>query len=387
MTDPRPTVARLREIVGQATPPCATLLVPFDPTREPFSGEGARRLRAARRTLDRRLEELGVDAERRKHFEEGLARTAEASTPPPDVRARAFLLWEDGAEAFGLPAEAADVQAEPRVVVGTGFALRPLLRAARHSGSFLVVAVSANRVALHASTEDGRDLRELARDDLPASLEDALGHDLGQRPDELQWHSTRAHGSAPTYHGQGGAADERHGDLERFHRVLGAALRDRLRGEERPVVIAADRTHQAALREEMAGLPVLEEGVVGSPDHRASHALAADAGEVVARWRAARDALLAEELERARARGKAAVGLEETLRAVAMGRAHRLFVPAVGAHPGRVDAAALRAVAPWGDEDLADELAALAIRQGGEVVPWEHGRPPAEGVDFAAVLR
>lgn len=386
MRDPRPTARRLRELIDAATPPCATVVVPLDPSRASIAGEGARRLRAARQALERRLEALSVEAPRREAFAKALEAADDETPPEHDVRARVFLVWEGGSERFGLGPGVLEPDGEPHALVGHGFALRPLLREARRATSFCVLAVSANRVALYASDDGGRSLRELPRAPLPASLEDALGGDLGQREANLQFHSTRGRGAAPTYHGPGGS-DEQNVDLERYHRALGAALRERLRDDERPLVLAADARHLPALREEAAGLPVLEEGIPGSPDHRPPHELAEEARAVVERWIAARDAALAGSLERARSRGKAAVGLEDTVRAVAMGRAHQVFVPAVGAHPGRIDASGLRAVAPWGDEDLADELAALALRQGGEVIPWEPGSPPADGVEFAAVLR
>lgn len=387
MADPRPTVARLRALVDRAQPPCATLFVPFDPKQESISGAGALHLRLAQETLARRLEELGLDQERRKRFAEALAGAADDSPPAPDLRARAFLVWEEEAVRFGLGTDEAVREGEARVAVGHGFALRPLLRAARRSRAFLVLTVSTNHVALYASDDDGRRLLELPREGIPESLEDALGRDLGQRQADLQFHSTRGRGEAPVYHGRGGAPDEGRTDLMRFHRVLGSTLRDRLREEERPIVLAAETRHHSALREEAGSLPILEEGIVGNVDHRPPHELAAEARERVVRWLDRREAESIAELERGRALGKAAIGLEETLRAVAMGRARLLFVPAVGAHPGRVDPTALRVVAPWGDEDLSDELATLALRQGGEVVPWEPGRPPADGVEFAAVLR
>lgn len=389
MTETHPSLARLRQLVEEVEPPCATVLIPCDPAREAFSEEFSLRLQTATRQLRRRLETLGVDAVRRKRFEEALAGAADTSPAGPDVRVRAFLVWEQGAAGFGLGEGAEDAVAsgEPSVRVAQSFALRPLLRAARRSRAFLLLAVSARRVALYAGDESGSRLDELPRDGLPASLEDALGHDLGQRQAGLQLHSSRGHGGAPVYHGGGGAPDEQKTDLERFHRVLGAALRERLRDDERPLVLAADRSHQPGLRDEAGGIRILDEGIEGNPDHRPEHELAREAAARVRRWLRRRDAELSDELERARGRGKAAVGLEETLRATAMGRTRLLLVPALAARPGRIDASALRPVAPWGDEDLCDELATLALRQGGDVVPWEPGHPPAEGVEFAAILR
>jgi len=382
--DPRPDLDTLRTIQEATRAPCATLFVPVDPTRESVSHAGALHMRAARDTLARRLASLGVDEARRAALDAPLEALRDEGPPPHDVRTRALLVQEDAGWRFGLTAE--EEPQEPRVVVGCSFALRPLLREARRQAAFRVLAVSARRVALFASRNEGRDLRELERGPLPASLEDALGHDLDQREAGLQAHSTRGHGRAATYHGQGGADDERSADLERFHRVLADALRERLAGAGEPLLLAADRRHQAGLRA-AAGELFLAEGIPGNPDERPSHELAAEAHARVARARATRDAEELEGLDKARARGKAVFGLEDTLEAAATGRVRRLFVPALGAHPGRVDASALRPVAPWADEDLADELAGLVLHHGGEVVPWEPGHPPADGVEFAAELR
>lgn len=379
--DPRPRLDRLRAILEAMQAPCATLFVPVDPAQESVSGAGTLRMRAAREALGARLEALDVDAGRRTALDARLEALRDGVPPPPDVRTRVLLIQEDAAWRFGLTTEE-----ERRVLVGRGFAWRPLLREARREASFLVLAVSARRVTLYASTDEGRDLRELPRGALPASLEDALGHDLEARP-ALQAHSTRAHGRAATYHGQGGADDERRVDLERFHRVLATALPQRLDASPPLLVLAADRSHQAGLRAAAGERTFLAEGIVGSPEPLPSHELAAEAHARVARALAQRDAEEAEELEKARGRGKAVFGLQHTLEATATGRVRRLFVPAVGAHPGRIDASALRAVAPWADEDLSDELAEQTLRHGGEVVPWEPGHPPADGVEFAAELR
>jgi hypothetical protein len=82
------------------------------------------------------------------------------------------------------------------------------------------------------------------------------------------------------------------------------------------------------------------------------------------------------------------IGFDDTLAAAVAGRVRRLWVPLATRLPGRIDRAALRPAAPWGDEDLGDELTALVLAQGGETRLVEPGAgfPPSPD-GFAAELR
>jgi hypothetical protein len=93
-----------------------------------------------------------------------------------------------------------------------------------------------------------------------------------------------------------------------------------------------------------------------------------------------------EQLERARGRGEAMVGLQNSIEAVIEGRVRRLWLPAESSVSGRIDVDTRRAIAAWGDEDLLDALACEALRRGAAVEALAAGRAPLPDAEVAAEL-
>jgi hypothetical protein len=380
MPDRHPGADDLRALARVDGTPRATLFVPVEVAVPAASQNGVRARRAVAAALTR-LGELGAPAERVAAARSALAPLEANDAPPaPWVRARAFCWDGEALHRFGLPFEEAE-----RVCVGRSLALRPLVRAASRQRRYRVLALSAKRVALFEGDATG--LAERAAEGVPTSLEDALGPEF--EGEGLQFHSSGAHGGRPVYHGQGGADRERGLDQERFQRVVGRSLVRLLAGDDVPLVLAADQVHQAAMAKELGGaLRLAPEGVVGNADHLSAHELHGRAWpSVEALLRAEHDAARGE-FERARNRGKAAIGFDDTLGAAVAGRVRRLWVPLAARMAGCIDRTTLRPAPPWGDEDLGDELSALALEHGGDVVVVEPGaQSPPSPDGFAAERR
>jgi len=345
------------------------------PAAVPAAKGNEARLRHVAEALARRLAELEVGAAARERAVQQLAPFFEDTVPsPPGITGRVAFAAEDAVR-FGLP-----FAVEDRAFVGSCAPVRILLRAAREAAPYRVVAVSVNRV--WAGRGDVRGLAHEPRSELPAHLVDALGAEIDASGTELV---RMAAGERAVYHAYRDGRAEREIDRERFHRVLLDGLARAFAGSELPIVLFGDRKHQS-LRESLAPRVPFVGGVQGSPDHWGERELHERA------WPLVQEALQREEagrlaqLERARGRGEAVVGLQPSIAAVVEGRVRRLWLPAESSVPGRIDVDTRRAVAAWGDEDLLDALACEALRRGATVEALAPGRTPLADADVAAEL-
>jgi len=246
-----------------------------------------------------------------------------------------------------------------------------------------VLAVSAKRVAVLEGGALGLHPGELG--ELPASLEAALGAETSEK--ELRVRGTLGGGGAPVYYSHDARSDERKLDFERFRHVLAGAARRRFAGDPTPLVIAADAPHAAALRTALADLPgLVPETVSLSPDAATPAQLHARAWPLVEAALAARAGSARASWERARNGGKGVDLVSEAAAEAVAGRVRRLWVSADRRVPGTVEPTTGRLDEGRGDDDVLDDVAALVLRQGGEVcVVPESALPGSTGI--AAELR
>jgi len=295
----------------------------------------------------------------------------------PAVRTVVWLGDEDGW------ARAALVDALPeRVVVANEFALRPLIRALERDRRFRVVLVSGNRVA--AFVGDARELRPVEVDDLPGSLEEALGSQV--EGEGVSYRSDQPvpgrAANAPIYHGHGSAREERSIDRERFAQAVARALDAAWAGDDLPVMLAGEVRTASELRRHLKLPHLLDEDVRGNFE-------AARPDELHARaWERVRTALGRDEqpdraaaYEQARNVGKSVEGdFDAVGEAAVAGRIRRLWVEEEARCPGRFDWRTGRRRASDDDqEDALDGLVAQVIRRGGQVHVVDAGDMPAEG--------
>jgi hypothetical protein len=307
-----------------------------------------------------RLDGLGVAAEEQRALLEPMRSAAvELAGMPPLARSIAIFGSQGGLRAFALP-----VKAEESVRVGRSLHLRPLLASARLEGTFRVLALATNQVALFDG--DARGLRRVHGSGVPASLEDALGSELTDAA--LQMHSSAAHGGSPIFHGHGGASAERTVDRERFHRVLADRLQRLWSRRDDPLVLVADESHQGRFRKVSSLSGLLDAGLVGSPERMQVSELFERARAIVLEARAAADHQAAERAANALAHGAAVGTLEEAVAAAVAGRVLRLWLTPDARLEKHVEPDTGRLVDARGDEDAFDELAEIVLARGGYVL-------------------
>jgi hypothetical protein len=272
--------------------------------------------------------------------------------------------------------------------VNDHFHLKPLLPLLRGETAFHLLALSLKKVQLFEVTTDG--LNELVLEKIPASLEEALGHEI--KEPTLQHHAGGRPGpgsDGTIFHGHGAGSDDRTAEVVRFLQLVDQGLRDQLQDNRANVVVAGveELVHRFHDLSKHPGL--IPGGVTGNPaslDRRRLHSEA---------WSVARPVLEAD-AERVEARFRELSGTERASAkfevvgpAVAAGRVESLLVSADRLVWGRLLEDGTPEVHPQreqGDVELLDRLAVLGLQRGAEVVARRAARLP-EGVAVAAVMR
>lgn len=262
---------------------------------------------------------------------------------------------------------------ENSVTVGTGFFLMPLIRAVTFPHDAFVLALSSGAVRL---VEVSSDLppHEVAVPGLPTDIEDALGRRKIVRKGGMVGGSSGSEGFQHTA----------------FSRVVDAALKPALAGQERPLIIAAAEPLASHFRAVCTYPHLAEETIPGSADRTPDADLAAAARTVLDGLHAAEIARLKDLFAAREAQGRATTDLAQAARAATFGAVDTLIVDidamvrgTIGAEDGALDfAAADDTTAPG----ITDEIVRRALLSGARIVSARHDDVP-KGAALAAILR
>jgi hypothetical protein len=291
-------------------------------------------------------------------------------------------------EAYRLPLAFAEL-----VVVNQRFHLTPLFPLLSEDGQFYVLALSQNQVRMLQCTRYS--VTDITPPDLPTSLAEALRYNDPER--QLQFHTETAPFAPPSsgergaiFFGTGAEADDGKTQILEFLRLVDQGLREVLRNEQAPLVLAGVE-YLLPLYKEVTTYPhVVEAGVIGNPDGLRAEELHEQAWSVV-------KPLFRQHREDAAARygryagtGRASTDLQEVVAAAYAGRVETLFV-ALGVqqwgtfHPDTQEVTVVQEPA-LEHEELLDTAALQTLLHSGTVyaVPPEH--VPDEAL-LAAVFR
>ena len=256
------------------------------------------------------------------------------------------------------------------VVVTERFHVKPLLPLLSGDGQFYILALSQNGVRLLQGTRYS--VSEIELEDIPGDLAETLRHDDRGQP--LQFHtrvSARSSGPAPIFfgHGIGGAEDKR--AIVRYFRQIDRGLRDLLRDEQAPLVLAGVDYLFPLYREANSYRQLFDEGMAGNPELMAAEDLHTQAWAIVQPHFLKAQHEAAAAYERLLGLGRASGDVETVVSAAYNGQVERLFV-AVGVQCWGTFDPTTRAV-QWhseeqaGDEDLLDLAAIHTLLNGGTV--------------------
>jgi hypothetical protein len=280
------------------------------------------------------------------------------------------------------------------VVVSDRFHVKPLLPLFSSDGQFYILALSQNEVRLLQGTRYSAS--EVALEGVPTSLAEALRYNDPEK--RFQFHTSTitpgGKGGRPAiFHGHGVAsADDPKDYISRYFHRVDKGLRDLLRDEQAPLVLAGVDYLFPIYREANTYPHLVDEGIEGNPEELRAEELHEQA------WVIVQPLFLAAQRETAaRYRQLAGAGseqasndLKEVVRAAYHGRVETLFA-AIGLQQwGTFDPATNavqlhREVKP-GDEDLLDFAAVHTLLNRGTVYAVELKKVPDEA-PLAAVFR
>jgi hypothetical protein len=282
------------------------------------------------------------------------------------------------------------VEFDELVVVADRFHLKPLLRLFAWDGNFYVLALSRNSVRMLECTRYRVDELELP-EAVPGSLAEVAGVNVGE--DQLQVHSVGqgpGGGRTGVFHGHRGGGEMERVRLAQYFREIDRGLRDVLRDERAPLVLAGVDYLFPIYRSVNTYPGLVAAGVPGNVEGIGAEELHRKALEIVEPLFAENEKRAAAEYRRRSLEGRASTQIGETLRAAHHGRVELLFVAAGSERWGRFDPATeeleLHDEPAAGDEDLLDLAAVQTVLGGGTVFPVEPGRVP-DGKLLAAAFR
>ncbi|NIN66531.1 MAG: hypothetical protein GTO63_17950 [Anaerolineae bacterium] len=275
------------------------------------------------------------------------------------------------------------------VVVTRRFHLKPLLPLLSSDGRFFVLALSQNEVRLLQCTRYRE--TEVEVEGMPHSLAEALRYDDPES--QLQFHTgtPRGAGRRPAiHHGHGVGADDAKDNILRYFREIDSALRQVLREERAPLVLAGVQYLHPIYRDATTYPHLTEKGITGNPDELSAAELRERAWEIVQPVLRSSRREASERYRQLEGTGLTSNDVKEVVLASHDGRVQTLFVALGSQQWGAFDQQArevdLHDEAASGDEDLMDLAAVRTLLNGGAVYAVEPQGMPAD-VLLAAVFR
>ena len=276
-------------------------------------------------------------------------------------------------------------------VVADNFHTKPLLRILQSADRYQVLALNRNEMKLFEGNRDALDEIEPA-DGVPRTITDALGEELSEPRQTVSAYGGSGRGQAGMHHGHGGRKDQLDHDAERFFRVVDRAVLDHhSRPSGLPLLLAALPEHHHMFHELSHNPFLVAESLDVHPDSLAS---TDEFRERV--WKTfeprylARLTELVDKFGSNKPKGLAADDLAEVAKAVVGGRVATVLIEARREIPGRVDAST--GELEFDDlsnpelDDVLDDLGAMTLKMGGEVVVVPTERMPTE-TGIAAIYR
>ena len=276
------------------------------------------------------------------------------------------------------------------VVVADSFHTKPLMQILQSADRYQILGLSRQEIKLFEGNRDALDEIEPAHG-VPRTITEALGEELTESHQTVASYGGVGGSHSPMHHGHGGKASEVDSDAERFFRAIDRGiLEHHSQPSALPLILATLPEHRHMFHQVSHNPFLLVEGIDIHPDALPIDELRQRAWQVFEPHYLARLAALVEEFGRARSQDLGHDELARVARAVAVGRVATLLIEANRQLPGRIDAATgdveFDDLAPLEIDDALDDLGALALKMGGEVVIVPTERMPTE-TGIAAIYR
>jgi hypothetical protein len=276
-------------------------------------------------------------------------------------------------------------------VVANNFHLKPLMRILQTADRYQVLSLNRHEIKLFEGNRDVLDEIELDQG-VPRTITEALGEELTEPHQTVASYGGVGQGHSPMHHGHGGGESEVDSDANRFFRAVDrAVLEHHSQPSGLPLILVALPEHHHMFHEVSHNPFLLPDSLDIHPDALSSiDELRQRAWQLIAPRHLARLAALAEEFGTSRSMGLGDDDLAQVAKAVVSGRVARFLIEARREIPGRIDASS-------GDneldnfghpevDDVLDDLGALAVKKGAEVVVLPNEQIPTK-TGVAAICR
>ena len=274
------------------------------------------------------------------------------------------------------------------IVVSDRFHVKPLLPILGMDDRFYVLAISANEIKVLLGA--GQGVSEIDVESVPKSLADALQYDELQK--QVRFHSGTSGGGGRGAMLSGSAAelDDAKDNLLKYFRKVDRGLRDLLREERAPLVLAGVEYLFPIYKEANTYPHIMDEGIPGNPSRMSADQLYRQAAKIVETYfqRAEDDAVA--QYRQSSGTGLASNVIEEIVPAAHHGRVGLLFV-ALGCQQWGAfdpDSGIVQVFSKMepNSEDLLDLAAIQAFLNGGAVFALPREKMP-DGALLTAVFR
>jgi hypothetical protein len=283
-------------------------------------------------------------------------------------------------------------------IVADTFHTKPLLRALQSADRYQILGLSRHEIKLFEGNRSAVDEIELAPG-VPRTITEALGEELSDPHLTVASYGgvtgtqhSGAGGMQPgMHHGHGGKAAEVDSDADRFFRAVDRAILERhSQPSALPLILAALPEHHHLFHQVSRNPFLLEGGVDSYPDALPLDGLRQRAWQVVEPHYLARQAALVEQFGNAMSQNRGHDQLAQVAKTAVAGRVATLLLEAGREIPGRIDAATGDVVPADLDhpeiDDALNDLAALTLKMGGEVVIMPPEQMPTQ-TGLAAIYR
>jgi hypothetical protein len=379
----------LKNLVQNSQYPCVSLYLPM----EKIGGDTRQnpiRFKNLIREAESRLDELGL-----RHAE-----TVNLLQPVMELDNTDF--WENqvqGLVIFTSPNlfryYCLPISFPQLVVVGKNFHIKPLLNLINNDGKFYILALSQKNVKFYSGTR--YQLHEVEVENMPHNLAEILLEDEFQKGVQHRIGIARGATSAAQHpgsvHGQGSPDREKHEeDILQFCYAVDSALREKLRGEKAPLILAGVEYLLPIYRQANTYPYLQETGISGNAETLKTEELNHAAWEIVAPlFQQEYQDLMAVYLQLA---GEESSKIANDIKAIIPDayyqRIDTLFVPIKQHIWGKFDlensTVDLHPEAEPDDEDMLDFAVIHTILNGGKVYTLEPEAMPS-GVKVAAICR
>ena len=276
------------------------------------------------------------------------------------------------------------------IVVADSFHTKPLMRILQSADRYQVLGLSRQEIKLFEGNRDALGEIELAPG-VPRTMTEALGAELTESHQTVASYGGAGWGQSPMHHGHGGKTSEIEIDDERYFRAVDRGiLEHHSRPSALPLILATLPEHRQMFHQVSHNPFLMEKGIDIYPDALPLDELRQRAWQVVEPQYLARLAALVEAFGSARAKELGHEELALIAKAVVAGRVATLLIEADREVPGRIDAVTgdikLDDLANPEVDDVLDDLGALALKMGGQVVIVPTERMPTK-TGIAAIYR